>query len=564
MKHLSIKKIIQLLVFTLILSLNTSAIVSYLPIVQAAENTSSVDINFTRVTITKNQKFKLKITGIKSKITWKSGNSALVSISKSGVITGKQNGSTVITATVAKKKYTCQVVVKVPYVTEPYEHWEHFSADYMSSDDLVQLDMKNTFDDFKNVGYQADGVYATVTSKQTIFMEGFDAKGVSLGIVSNVGLSYFEFKGAVKLRITNPYSTPYTIDFIPAKPLVIDKPGSYGYDDFTWYKLKDGNLQAPFVFAIKNSYMEYIAETEQETIGASVVIVQTSSTPHNTGNEFDPEMMDAWKNGHFTTKTVEGADSLTGLKISVNQYKVYFDELDIYVYGKQGLVFPENFRDIIFNYRDIVHIIGSKQYFPDQAIWDKILRLNYTFQYRYISAASQKQMYMSHYLLSEENTALYLHELTHYFHLRSQDYGCLISAWTEGTAQSLAEDGLKELGNDTSYYYDMNSQLGWISDEDLEDFENYFINVVNSDCYPVGYTFIRYIQQEYGSDVVYQINKNIQENIPKPSSDNLDANMRDSKSDKLFINAIKESTSKDVFDRYVEEIVLPILNITAR
>lgn len=64
------------------------------------------------ITLTSGESTTLKIYGVKQKVKWKSSNNKIVSINSKGKVTAKTAGTTTITATVSKKKYTCKVTVK--------------------------------------------------------------------------------------------------------------------------------------------------------------------------------------------------------------------------------------------------------------------------------------------------------------------------------------------------------------------------------------------------------------------------------------------------------------------
>lgn len=137
------------------------------------------------------------------------------------------------------------------------------------------------------------------------------------------------------------------------------------------------------------------------------------------------------------------------------------------------------------------------------------------------------------------------------------DYGCQISAWVEGISTSLTKDAV-DLYDEDKYkgYVPFDISRG-ISDEELKNFENYFLNVDYDDCYAIGYYFIRFIQREYGESVVLEINDNIKNNVPMPKENYISPSNRNDKADKLFIKAIQDATSKDVFIRFVEEDLKP-------
>lgn len=147
---------------------------------------------------------------------------------------------------------------------------------------------------------------------------------------------------------------------------------------------------------------------------------------------------------------------------------------------------------------------------------------------------------------------VYFHELAHFYHLENMDYGCQISAWTEGLATALAEDTVLFYGYDSINAYVPFFLEDGISDEELENFENYFLNVSYEDCYTIGYYFIRFIQKEYGKSVVLKINKNINK-IPEPDEPWITPSNRKDSLDKMFLDAIKKATSEDVFIRFVNE-----------
>lgn len=73
---------------------------------------AAVKISKKTVTLDRGKSTSLKITGTKSKVTWKSSNKKVASVSSKGKVTAKSAGTAVITATVKKKKYTCRVTVR--------------------------------------------------------------------------------------------------------------------------------------------------------------------------------------------------------------------------------------------------------------------------------------------------------------------------------------------------------------------------------------------------------------------------------------------------------------------
>lgn len=63
------------------------------------------------VALKKGSSTTLKLSGTNQKITWKSSNTSVATVSSKGKVTAKKKGSATITATVLKKKYTCKITV---------------------------------------------------------------------------------------------------------------------------------------------------------------------------------------------------------------------------------------------------------------------------------------------------------------------------------------------------------------------------------------------------------------------------------------------------------------------
>lgn len=72
---------------------------------------ASVKINKTKATIEVDSKLKLKISGTKSKITWKTSKKSVATVSSAGNVTAKKEGQATITATVGGKNYKCVITV---------------------------------------------------------------------------------------------------------------------------------------------------------------------------------------------------------------------------------------------------------------------------------------------------------------------------------------------------------------------------------------------------------------------------------------------------------------------
>lgn len=73
---------------------------------------TKIKINKKTANIYVGKTVQLKVTGTKKKVTWKSSNKKVATVTSKGKVKGIKKGTAKITATVSKKKYICKVTVK--------------------------------------------------------------------------------------------------------------------------------------------------------------------------------------------------------------------------------------------------------------------------------------------------------------------------------------------------------------------------------------------------------------------------------------------------------------------
>lgn len=73
-----------------------------------------IRINRSKLTLSEGQKATLRLVGTRKKIKWLSAKKKIASVSAKGIVTGRKQGSTKITAKAGGKKYQCRVTVKKP------------------------------------------------------------------------------------------------------------------------------------------------------------------------------------------------------------------------------------------------------------------------------------------------------------------------------------------------------------------------------------------------------------------------------------------------------------------
>ena len=72
---------------------------------------ASPRLNLKTVSLQRGKSTTLKLSNAKEKVTWKSSNKAVASVTSKGKVTAKKQGTATITATNKKKSYQCKVTV---------------------------------------------------------------------------------------------------------------------------------------------------------------------------------------------------------------------------------------------------------------------------------------------------------------------------------------------------------------------------------------------------------------------------------------------------------------------
>ena len=103
---MSSKKSISIIKFVLLFFLGLCFLVCSKPVY------AKVKLNKKTVYLAPKMKVKLKVKGTRKKVTWKSSNKKIATVSKKGKVTAKKTGKVTITAKVKGKKLKCKIIVE--------------------------------------------------------------------------------------------------------------------------------------------------------------------------------------------------------------------------------------------------------------------------------------------------------------------------------------------------------------------------------------------------------------------------------------------------------------------
>jgi hypothetical protein len=120
MKHSIKRLIISIIIVFLLLEIPNNNLISNISNVAEA---ATVKINKSKLIMVIGTTYQLKLTGATSKIGWSSSKKTIATVTSEGKVTAKKNGKASITATVEKKKYTCEVTITVLDTTEKIEEY---------------------------------------------------------------------------------------------------------------------------------------------------------------------------------------------------------------------------------------------------------------------------------------------------------------------------------------------------------------------------------------------------------------------------------------------------------
>lgn len=95
-------------------------------------------INYDKKTLSSGETVQLKITGTNKKITWKSSNSSIATVSKKGVVTAISPGKATITGSFKENGYICEIDCKIT-VSSPWMSEKDLSKYYNVGFSLIKV-----------------------------------------------------------------------------------------------------------------------------------------------------------------------------------------------------------------------------------------------------------------------------------------------------------------------------------------------------------------------------------------------------------------------------------------
>lgn len=410
------------------------------------------------------------------------------------------------------------------------------------SDKALSLDLTSVLSAFKAIGLLSDGIYGYGSCDTAVTIEAFNSSGHSLGSIKTSGDEFgISFPGASKLLITGKPKN-LTLDFTPVMPIAITTDMKLSFSQIPWVYGADGYPRQYFVLS---GYMRI----RLENVSASYVLQRKILSQINYS---DPDYANAYQRVTFVLKGGYEEAYSSNRYLDIAKTKKSLSN-SLYIFTDTGnATLAQNYESQLISMITSIKTTGSKVYYPS-ANFDRQLVMK-------LSDKTENKDYS--YIMLEPSSLdlnifhdyyLHLHEMAHFYEATKPHYGFRFEAWRDGSAVTLAKktmDNLKISYKDSQGidFFDSiySTNYSFLTPEDKKNFEAYYLNATGVNATIIGYQFTKFLQDTYGSDIIYKI-------MEKVYSSNIPTNAgRNSTYDKQFTDCIKAVTSPKVFQLFVE------------
>lgn len=394
-------------------------------------------------------------------------------------------------------------------------------------------------------GLPYDGVYGYGSCETAVTIQGIDKNGSSVGEIKTNGKEFLiNFPGAVKLNISGDKHN-LLIDFTPVKPIVITTATKLAFNQISWLYPTDGFARQYFVLS---EYMKFSLEnvTFPYTLTRKML---------DSGNTDIPDYSSSYQRITAVFKGTREEMASSFRFIDVKGTSQIIDNSLVIFNTNGSAVLPSNYETELINMITKLNSVGVNNYFPSKNFESKlVLKLPdglINSDYSYITV-DPSILDLNHFL----NYYTHLHEMTHFYEAKQLHYGFQFAAWNEGNAITLAKKTLAALNKTTTdslgvdYFNSLYAtNYSFLTQDNKNNFESYYLNATGANATLIGYHFTNFLQEYYGSDVVYRILQKVYAaKIPTNTT-------RNSVYDKQFTDCIKSVTSPNVFQLFVKTCV---------
>ncbi len=439
--------------------------------------------------------------------------------------------------------------VKPVILTDPsYSDIRYIEATYtiLQSNNTQVLDLSEVLSIFQSYNLPYGGVYGSGYSDSAITLQGYDKNGSMVGEAKTAGgVFVFGFYNATKVMVIGNTKN-LILDFTPVTPLLITANTKLSLNQIGWLYQYAGYARQYFVIADK---MRFSTE--------NVISPYTVFRKYLSINSYtNPDSAEAYQRVCAVLKSPYSELTSANSFISIQKTNKGINN-SLVVFADPGTTtLPTDYETKLNSMITSIKNNGLNTYFPSTN-WNRQLVIK--------KPDNMANTTYNHIILDDSllNLDFYLdyyytmHEMVHFYEATGPHYGFRFSAWTEGSATNLAKKTLDTIsiahkddkGRD---YIDLmyTTDFSFLTQNDKNNFEAYYLNAEGWNATLIGYHFTDFLQDLYGSDIVYKIMQKVSAaNIPNGSS-------RTTTYDKQFIDCIKAATTQDIFKLFVDKHIL--------
>lgn len=428
-----------------------------------------------------------------------------------------------------------------------YNSIKYIEANYstLQSNNNVLLDLSEVLNAFSSYGLPFDGIYGYGNCDTAITLTGVNKNGYSVGSLKTTGGEFsVNLPGAVKLIISGEQKN-LMIDFMPVKPIVITDTARIPMNQISWLYPSDRYARQYFVVS---EYKRFYPENITSPYSLSRRLLDVSCKDK-------PDYANAYQ--RITAVFLSPYTEMTSPNCYINVQKTNnMINNSLVSFSNPGYaVLAADYEKKVIAMISSLNSNGTKIYYPaDNFKRQLIMKLpdnSANTAYSYITVDTSwlnLDNFMDYYN--------HLHEMTHFYEAAKPHYGFRFAAWADGNAANLAKRAMDTLGvnhkdpQGVDYFDSMfATNYNFLTQSDRNNFEACYLNASGWNATIIGYHFTNFLQDMYGSDVIYRILEKVYAaGIPTGPG-------RNSTYDKQFTDCIKAVTSQNVFQLFVEYCV---------
>jgi len=407
------------------------------------------------------------------------------------------------------------------------------------------FDLSEVLANFKAYHLPSDGIYGYGCCDTAITLQALDKNGYVIGELKTTGSDFLiNFPSAVKLKVTGEVKN-MMLDFTPVKPIVITDTTKLAFNQISWLYASDGFARQYFVIA---DYMSFSLENV-----FSAYALSRKPLDFKTFNDLDcansyQRITAVFKSPYTEPTSPYSYINAQKTKKSISNALVLFSDTGT-------AVLASDYETKLLSMISTLTSNGVNTYYPG-ANWNRqlVMKLpdstaNTAYNYISLDPSFLNLDYFYDYYI-------HLHEMTHFYESTQPHYGIRFAAWTDGNATTLAKktlDTLKIAHTDSTGkdFFDTlyATNYSFLTQDNKNNFEAYYLNASGLNATLIGYHFTDFLQDTYGSDIIYRIMEKVYAaNITVTAE-------RNSTYDKQFTDCIKSVTSQNVFQLFVEYCV---------